>query len=267
MTRSVRSRSVERFSHTMRVLARREPVGRREARLVVTPGRSAVGADRLDQGLDPRPPPAPRCPTPRCRPPRCPYAAPPPSAPPAVVAACSAWSCSPTPSSSACAVAKVITWPWVAIPATLLVAWLVACRVMVKGERAAARRTSVAPRATTTVSEPPSPRSAPRSPRPTPPSRSRSASSSPSRSRSPTPSRPRSCGPPGPGTWCPRRCRRTSPSPPPRGVRSRRSTWTPPVSGPRVATTSDSALAREAEQQQAAERSEREAERRRATGS
>jgi hypothetical protein len=37
----VRSRSVDRFSHTMRVLARREPVNRRDARLVVAPGRAA----------------------------------------------------------------------------------------------------------------------------------------------------------------------------------------------------------------------------------
>ncbi|MFC6288184.1 hypothetical protein ACFP3Q_13995 [Nocardioides sp. GCM10027113] len=36
----VRSRSVDRFSHTMRVLARREPVTARNARLVVTPGRA-----------------------------------------------------------------------------------------------------------------------------------------------------------------------------------------------------------------------------------
>lgn len=35
-----RSRSVDRFSTAMRVLARREPVGRRNARLVVTPARS-----------------------------------------------------------------------------------------------------------------------------------------------------------------------------------------------------------------------------------
>ena len=35
----IRSRSVDRFSHTMRVLARREPVNRRDARLVVAPGR------------------------------------------------------------------------------------------------------------------------------------------------------------------------------------------------------------------------------------
>ncbi len=38
----VRSRSVDRFSQTMRVLARREPVSRRSARLVVTPGRAAA---------------------------------------------------------------------------------------------------------------------------------------------------------------------------------------------------------------------------------
>ena len=37
----VRSRSVDRFSHTMRVLARREPMNKRDARLVVTPSRGA----------------------------------------------------------------------------------------------------------------------------------------------------------------------------------------------------------------------------------
>ncbi|HYQ31880.1 MAG TPA: hypothetical protein VEQ83_01600, partial [Lapillicoccus sp.] len=41
---AVRSRSVDRFSHTMRVLARREPVDHRSARLVVTPGRPASAA-------------------------------------------------------------------------------------------------------------------------------------------------------------------------------------------------------------------------------
>ncbi|MEQ4523004.1 MAG: hypothetical protein ABN473_09545, partial [Nocardioides kribbensis] len=38
-----RSRSVERFSQSMRVLARREPVDRRDARLVVQPGRAPSG--------------------------------------------------------------------------------------------------------------------------------------------------------------------------------------------------------------------------------
>ena len=38
----VRSRSVEKFSHTMRILARREPVDRRNARLVVAPIRARL---------------------------------------------------------------------------------------------------------------------------------------------------------------------------------------------------------------------------------
>ena len=37
-----RSRSVDKFSHTMRVLARREPVDRRTARLVVSPVRAVL---------------------------------------------------------------------------------------------------------------------------------------------------------------------------------------------------------------------------------
>ena len=49
----VRSRSVDRFSHTMRVLARREPVSRRNARLVVTPGRAASAPTVDDQGVEP----------------------------------------------------------------------------------------------------------------------------------------------------------------------------------------------------------------------
>lgn len=48
-----RSRSVDRFSTAMRVLARREPVDRRNARLVVTPARSA---DRVV--VPPRPQPS-----------------------------------------------------------------------------------------------------------------------------------------------------------------------------------------------------------------
>ena len=38
----VRGRSVDRFSQSMRVLARREPVSARMARLVVTPARAAA---------------------------------------------------------------------------------------------------------------------------------------------------------------------------------------------------------------------------------
>lgn len=141
---AVRSRSVERFSHTMRVLARREPVGRREARLVVTPGRtpstptvstkastrSATGTTLADAPL--------------------------PTTPLSVRRAAAQQAARrrrrvlglvllANAVVAGLAVAKVVTWPWVAVPATLLVAWLVACRLMVKGERAAARRVPVSP--------------------------------------------------------------------------------------------------------------------------
>ncbi len=149
----VRSRSVEKFSHTMRVLARREPVDRRNARLVVSPIRAAL-----------RPPVETKA-----------------HAEPEVVAASvttevtrevtATVSTGRTPSSSASrppspaaerasarraakrrrnvlalvllanavvvalAVAKVVAWPWVAAPAAVLVAWLVACRISVRAER------------------------------------------------------------------------------------------------------------------------------------
>jgi hypothetical protein len=38
---------------------------------------------------------------------------------------------------------KVLDWWWLAVPVALLVGWLVACRVMVKGERAARRGPAV----------------------------------------------------------------------------------------------------------------------------
>ena len=47
----VRSRSVDRFSHRMRVLARREPVNGRNARLVVTPGSCRGTAGGHHEGL------------------------------------------------------------------------------------------------------------------------------------------------------------------------------------------------------------------------
>jgi len=153
----VRSRSVEKFSHTMRVLARREPVDRRNARLVVSPIRAAL-----------RPPVETKA-----------------HAEPEVVAASvttevtrevtATVSTGPAPSRQpssqpsralspvaerasarraakrrrnvlslvllanavvvGLAVAKVVAWPWVAVPAAVLVAWLVACRVSVRAER------------------------------------------------------------------------------------------------------------------------------------
>lgn len=122
----VRSRSVDRFSHRMRVLARREPVNRRDARLVVTPGRT------------------PSAPTVETKPSRA-------SSAPAPVSAAARRAAANKAARRrrnvlalvllantvvvGLAAAKVVAWPWVAVPAGLLVAWLVACRVMVKGER------------------------------------------------------------------------------------------------------------------------------------
>jgi hypothetical protein len=120
-----RTRSVDRFSHTMRVLARREPVDRRSARLVVTPGRPASQATVVE---------------------------PPPVEPtPAVLRARRAVARRATrrrrhvlalilvANLAVIGVAGfgLISWWYVAIPAGLLVAWLVTCRIMVKGERRA----------------------------------------------------------------------------------------------------------------------------------
>jgi hypothetical protein len=126
----VRSRSVDRFSQSMRVLARREPVNRRNARLVVTPGRPAprvevavkgepqvIGAEPVEQQ-----PAARRQATNRAARRRRRVLLLLLLANVAVVSV---------------ATAKVITWWWVAVPAGLLLAWLVACRLMVRHERGA----------------------------------------------------------------------------------------------------------------------------------
>jgi hypothetical protein len=120
----VRSRSVDRFSHTMRVLARREPVNRRNARLVVTPGRPASSAVVVTKGGEPTPVEA------RAR-----RAAAKRAArrrrhvlgaillANLVVVGLAAF--------------HVVAWAWTAVPGVLLVGWLVACRLMVRRERAA----------------------------------------------------------------------------------------------------------------------------------
>jgi hypothetical protein len=112
----VRGRSVDRFSHSMRVLARREPVSARAARLVVTPPR--------DAGLTLRSPEEQ-------------YAAQRAAAQRATrrrrrVLALLALALVGT--AAACVVHR-LGWPFVAIPAGLLLAWLVACRLMVRKER------------------------------------------------------------------------------------------------------------------------------------
>jgi len=117
----VRSRSVDRFSHSMRVLARREPVDRRSTRLVVSPGRAP--------------------------------------SPPVVTTKVRTAAATARPGREAARRAArrrrrvlgtvllglvatvgvagfgLVAWWWTALPATVLVAWLVACRLMVRHER------------------------------------------------------------------------------------------------------------------------------------
>ena len=123
----VRSRSIDRFSHTMRVLARREPINARAARLVVTPGRqpSVLTVETKASTTAAQPSYAVRRETARKATRRRRNVLSAILLVNAVVIALAA--------------TKVVLWPYVAIPAGLLVMWLVACRVMVKGERAAAQ--------------------------------------------------------------------------------------------------------------------------------
>lgn len=127
------SRSVDRFSHTMRVLARREPVNRRSARLIVTPGRPAAEATVVTK------------PTSQAQPVEQPVRR---EVSPAARRAASKRATKRRRNVLALilvvnlAVASVaafgvIDWFYVAIPVGMLAAWLVACRVMVKGERRA----------------------------------------------------------------------------------------------------------------------------------
>ncbi|MEJ7834031.1 MAG: hypothetical protein WKF79_14020 [Nocardioides sp.] len=119
------SRSVDKFSDGMRVLARREPVGKREARLVVTPGRSAPAVEAVAAG--------------------------------SVLVAPNREEVRARRASAARAAKRrlrvvglillgnvvvgvlagllIVPWPYAGIPAAVLVAWLIACRLMVKSER------------------------------------------------------------------------------------------------------------------------------------
>jgi hypothetical protein len=120
----VRGRSIDRFSQSMRVLARREPVSSRTARLVVTPARAAstpvvstkASAKSLpdQQQADRRV--AVRKATRRRR---------------RVLAVLLLGLAGVA---AACAAGR-LAWPYVAIPAGLLVLWLLTCRLMVRKER------------------------------------------------------------------------------------------------------------------------------------
>ncbi len=129
-----RSRSVDRFSATMRVLARREAVSARDSRLVVSPGRAAATTTvTTKEGPAPAPEPAPR------------------EIPIAVRRRAAAGAAARRRRVLGAVlgalaavvllnVAGVLAWAWTAAPVVLLVAWLTACRMMVRVEtgRAAA---------------------------------------------------------------------------------------------------------------------------------
>ncbi len=120
----VRSRSVDRFSHRMRVLARREPVNGRNARLVVTPGRAAAPPVVSTKGPAPTMTRARRQAvaqaTRRRR---------------RVLGALLLL----TTATVGVAAFTMVSWWYVAIPVGALAAWLVACRLMVRGERGITR--------------------------------------------------------------------------------------------------------------------------------
>ncbi len=128
---AVRSRSVEKFSHTMRVLARREPVDRRNARLIVAPIRAALRPPvETKTHIAPEPvvrTSAPTSPQPERASAR--RAARRRRNVLALIALANAVVIT-------LAATSVIAWPWVAAPVVLLLAWLVACRVSVRSERA-----------------------------------------------------------------------------------------------------------------------------------
>ncbi|MFC4782957.1 divisome protein SepX/GlpR [Nocardioides sp. MAHUQ-72] len=148
---AVRSRSVDRFSHTMRVLARREPVDRRNARLVVTPGRAASTAVVTTKAhARPEVVHAAEVPAPEAT--GAPAAAPKARREAANRAARRRRRVLGTVLLANVVVLtlagfSVLPWWSEAIPAGLLVAWLVACRLMVRSERAAAAPAARRPRA------------------------------------------------------------------------------------------------------------------------
>jgi hypothetical protein len=121
----VRGRSIDRFSQSMRVLARREPVSARMARLVVAPARAATAAVVSTKPTAASPDPdhllaSRRRATARATRRR---------------RRVLALLCLALAGAVAGYAAGRLTWPYVAVPVALLVAWLVACRLMVRRER------------------------------------------------------------------------------------------------------------------------------------
>jgi len=130
---SLRNRTVSTFSHTMRVLARREPISGRATRLVpgapasAAPQRPAAGAAEMH---------SPRAPQPRAATSRT-AAKRRRNVLAALVLA--------NAGVAGAAAYGTVGWLWMAAPVVLLVAWLVACRLMVRRERAVRRPVPLRP--------------------------------------------------------------------------------------------------------------------------
>ncbi len=127
-----RSRSVDRFSATMRVLAHREAVNARDTRLVVSPGRPAATTTVTTKGAA-----GPVADVAAPAPPR--------EIPPGVRRRAAARAAARRrrvlgavllvlATVVLLAATGVVGWAWTAVPVALLVAWLTACRIMVRTE-------------------------------------------------------------------------------------------------------------------------------------
>jgi hypothetical protein len=128
------NRGVESFSDRMRVLARREAVSAARAELVVPSRKPAAEPAAAEPEVEVEPEPAPVAHTPLQRRLRRAAAARAAARRRRVLGLVLLVNVVVV----ALASAAVVGWAWAAVPALLLVGWLVACRLMVKKERAAA---------------------------------------------------------------------------------------------------------------------------------
>jgi hypothetical protein len=168
---AARSRTVERFSHRMRVLARREAADKRSTRLIRAgkPAPAPEAAPEMAPAAAVHAPAEPRVEAPVQAPVQAPAAA--AELTPAQLRARRAAAKRATKRRRnvlalilvanlaviGVAAFALIDWWYVAIPAGLLVAWLVTCRIMVKGERKALARRPRARSAAGPVARPAAP--------------------------------------------------------------------------------------------------------------
>ena len=126
---SARSRTVDRFSHTMRVLARREPVSRRRAQLVSRRTERAAKVAAAAKVAEKTTPARPVSADVRARRLAAAKAARRRLRVVSVILVANA-------TVAILAGLEIVAWPWTLVPVGVLVVWLVACRLMVRKEQA-----------------------------------------------------------------------------------------------------------------------------------